>query len=120
MRYETIHRDIGSSRTLRHDEISRAQDAINEYCYEWKKLVTFHPAQRSFMYPKLHYLFAHALDFVRLFPMGLGISCEQGNESLHKENKKMYEQICAPMNKDQMKKLLEQSLLKRLVKLRQK
>ena len=95
-----------------HQEISTK---INDYISSYIETSSYlhHPQNIT---PKLHILKVHVPEFLKINPIGFGLIDENGNEALHKENKNIFEQICKPMHRDQMQKLLEQSILIRLHK----
>ena len=77
-RFSAIHELISSAKPIDEKDIRSTEWAIQSYMSYFRK--TF-PNER--IIPKQHMLEAHCVDWLRMWPFGLGFHGEQGGERMH-------------------------------------
>ena len=75
--FRTIYTNLSHCRPLVDSETNQ----IKRYVKAYMKFYRLHVPNRVF--PKLHFLETHCLEWIEKYPFGMGLFSEQGSESLH-------------------------------------
>ncbi|GFO14647.1 amine oxidase [Plakobranchus ocellatus] len=76
--YSKVHSLISHSRPITTETHRIIETSIQKYCRFYRT------AFKKRVYPKMHFLEDHCLQWIKLYGFGLGLFSEQGGEQLHK------------------------------------
>ena len=110
--FTKVRTGVLGSETIKSFQRMSIQRDINSFVEKYKESYNF--TGKMNITPKLHVLLTHTTEFLGSAPLNLGLLCEEGNEALHKENKILFNTVCASLKKNKLLKLLQRSTLRRL------
>ena len=93
--YSRVHKNISHCEKITISKIECLQSQIQSYLFFYRN----HVEQPVF--PKLHFLEEHCLEWIQLYMVGMGLHSEQGTEQLHKSIRSLEMQSCGIVNEKQ-------------------
>ena len=79
--YANIHHNISHCQKVSSDTVESISSQIKSYLFFYRNIL------EQQIFPKLHFLEAHCLEWMTMYGVGLGLHSEQGGEQLHKSIK---------------------------------